>query len=85
MREANRNSKVPKYIRRIELVQRRSIMYYQQQDSQPFLKIVVALPTMVSSCRGMIYENFMLFKYNIRSLPFINCFLIQYSPTPCNG
>lgn len=48
----NRNSKVPKFIRRIEMVQKRSIMYYQQQDSHPFLKIVVALPTMVASCRG---------------------------------
>ncbi|KAK4393747.1 DNA polymerase delta catalytic subunit [Sesamum angolense] len=54
MREANRNSKVPKFVRRIELVQRRSIMYYQQQGSQPFLKIVVALPTMVTSCRGIL-------------------------------
>ncbi|KAL0378216.1 UNVERIFIED_CONTAM: DNA polymerase delta catalytic subunit [Sesamum radiatum] len=54
MREANRNSKVPKLVRRIELVQRRSIMYYQQQSSQPFLKIVVALPTMVTSCRGIL-------------------------------
>ncbi|PON63165.1 DNA-directed DNA polymerase [Trema orientale] len=54
MREANRNSKVPKFIRRIEMVQKRSIMYYQQQNSHPFLKIVVALPTMVTSCRGIL-------------------------------
>lgn len=54
MREANRNSKVQKFVRRIELVQRRNIMYYQQQGSQPFLKIVVALPTMVASCRGIL-------------------------------
>ncbi|KAL8473507.1 hypothetical protein ACS0TY_030371 [Phlomoides rotata] len=54
MREANRNSKVPKFVRCIELVQRRSIMYYQQQSSQSFLKIVVALPTMVTSCRGIL-------------------------------
>ncbi|XP_057770162.1 DNA polymerase delta catalytic subunit [Salvia miltiorrhiza] len=54
MREANRNSKVPKFVRRIELVQRRSIMYYQQQNAHPFLKIVVALPTMVASCRGIL-------------------------------
>ncbi|KAL1538994.1 DNA polymerase delta catalytic subunit [Salvia divinorum] len=54
MKEANRNSKVPKFVHRIELVQRRSIMYYQQQNAQPFLKIVVALPTMVTSCRGIL-------------------------------
>lgn len=53
MREANRNNRVPKFVRRIEIVQKRSIMYYQQQGSQPFLKIVVALPTMVTTCRGM--------------------------------
>lgn len=52
MREANRNSNVGKFVRRIEMVQRRSIMYYQQFNSLPFLKIVVALPTMVASCRG---------------------------------
>lgn len=55
----NRNSKVPKFVRRIELVRKRSIMYYQQQDSHPFLKIIVALPTMVASCRGKISESFM--------------------------
>ncbi|CAK9171492.1 unnamed protein product [Ilex paraguariensis] len=54
MRETNRNSKVPKFVRRIEMVQKRSIMYYQEQRSQPFLKIVVALPTMVTSCRGIL-------------------------------
>ncbi|KAJ9536846.1 hypothetical protein OSB04_029579 [Centaurea solstitialis] len=54
MREANRNNKVPKFILRIELVQKKSIMYYQQHGSQPFLKIVVALPTMVASCRGIL-------------------------------
>jgi len=54
MREANRNSNAEKFIRCIEMVQKRSIMYYQQSDSQSFLKIVVALPTMVASCRGRI-------------------------------
>jgi len=52
MRETNKNSNVGKFVRRIEIVQRRSIMSYQQYDSQPFLKIVVALPTMIASCRG---------------------------------
>ncbi|XP_048335093.2 DNA polymerase delta catalytic subunit isoform X2 [Ziziphus jujuba] len=54
MREANRNSRVPRFVRRIELVRKGSIMYYDQQDSHPFLKIVVALPTMVASCRGIL-------------------------------
>lgn len=53
MRESNKNAKVPKFVRRIEMVQKRSIMYYQQQKSQTFLKITVALPNMVASCRGM--------------------------------
>ncbi|XP_027905407.1 DNA polymerase delta catalytic subunit [Vigna unguiculata] len=60
MREANRNSNVGKFVRRIEMVQRRSIMYYQQSDSQPFLKIVVALPTMVASCRGILDRGIQL-------------------------
>ncbi|KAG9457177.1 hypothetical protein H6P81_001685 [Aristolochia fimbriata] len=54
MREANRNSKAPKFVRRIEMVQKRSIMYYQQLKCEPFLKIVVTLPTMVASCRGIL-------------------------------
>lgn len=52
MREANRNSKAPKFVVRIQMMQKMSIMHYQKQKSQPFLKIVVALPTMVASCRG---------------------------------
>lgn len=52
MREANRNTKVPKFVRSIELVRKRSIMYYQEESSHPFLKIVVALPSMVATCRG---------------------------------
>ncbi|KAE9587344.1 DNA polymerase delta catalytic subunit [Lupinus albus] len=60
MREANRNSNVGKLVRRIELVQKRSIMYYQQSDSHPFLKIVVALPTMVASCRGILDRGIQL-------------------------
>ncbi|WCJ37598.1 DNA polymerase delta catalytic subunit [Euphorbia peplus] len=54
MREVNKNSKVPKFVRRIEMVHKRSIMYYQQQSLHPFLKIFVALPTMVASCRGIL-------------------------------
>ncbi|KAL6498062.1 DNA polymerase delta catalytic subunit [Orobanche gracilis] len=75
MREANRKYKVPKYVPRIDLVQRRSIMYYQQQNCQPFLKIVVALPSMVASCRsildrgiqidGLGMKSFMTYESNV--------------------
>ncbi|XP_074567466.1 DNA polymerase delta catalytic subunit [Curcuma longa] len=54
MRESNRSSNVARFIRRIELVQKKSIMCYQKDQFQPFLKIVVALPTMVASCRGIL-------------------------------
>ncbi|KAL8166299.1 hypothetical protein V2J09_007798 [Rumex salicifolius] len=54
MKEASRNSKVSQCVRHIELVQRRSIMHYQKENSLPFLKIVVALPTMVATCRGLL-------------------------------
>lgn len=57
MKESNRNSNVQRFIKRIELVQKKNIMYYQQHPSQPFLKIVVALPTMVASCRGKRKNN----------------------------
>jgi hypothetical protein len=52
MKESNRSSNVPRFVKRVELVQKQTIMHYQTQQSQPFLKIVVALPTMVASCRG---------------------------------
>lgn len=58
MRESNKNANVPKFVRHIEMVQKKSIMYYQQQKSQTFLKITVALPTMVASCRGMVFQMF---------------------------
>ncbi|XP_021899855.1 LOW QUALITY PROTEIN: DNA polymerase delta catalytic subunit [Carica papaya] len=67
MKEANRNSKVPKFVRRIELVQKRSIMYYQQQKSQLFLKIVVALPTMVTSCRGILDRGIQIDGFGTKS------------------
>ncbi|WOK97364.1 DNA polymerase delta catalytic subunit [Canna indica] len=54
MRESNRNNNVPRFVKRIELMQKKSIMYYQKNQSQSFLKIVVALPTMVASCRGIL-------------------------------
>lgn len=75
MREVNRNNRVPKFVRRIEMVQKRSIMYYQLQSSHPFLKIVVALPTMVTSCRGILdrgiqiegfgMKNFVTYESNV--------------------
>ncbi|EYU20983.1 hypothetical protein MIMGU_mgv1a026222mg [Erythranthe guttata] len=84
MKETNNNYKAPKCIRRIELVQKRSIMHYQQETSHPFLKIVVALPTMVASCRGILdrgiqidglgMKSFMTYESNIN---FSLCFMID--------
>nr|WDA42964.1 DNA polymerase delta catalytic subunit [Fagopyrum tataricum] len=54
MKDASRNSKASQCVKHIELVQRRSIMYYQKQNSHPFLKIVVTLPAMVATCRGIL-------------------------------
>lgn len=53
MRKSNRSSKVSKFVHHIELVQKKSIMYYQQQKSENFLKIVIALPSMESTCLGI--------------------------------
>ncbi|KAG0494350.1 hypothetical protein HPP92_005344 [Vanilla planifolia] len=60
MRESNRSSNVLRFVKRVEMVQKKSIMYYQQHMSQPFLKIVVALPTMVASCRGILERGIQL-------------------------
>ncbi|KAF8011824.1 hypothetical protein BT93_I0077 [Corymbia citriodora subsp. variegata] len=67
MRDASRNAKVPQYVRRIELVQKRSIMYYQQQTSHSFLKIVVALPTMVTTCRGILDRGIQIDELGMKS------------------
>ncbi|XP_044469856.1 DNA polymerase delta catalytic subunit-like isoform X2 [Mangifera indica] len=67
MRDANKNNKAPQFVRRIEMVQKRSIMYYQQQQSQPFLKIVVALPTMVASCRGILDRGIQIDGFGMKS------------------
>ncbi|XP_070670080.1 DNA polymerase delta catalytic subunit-like isoform X2 [Malus domestica] len=71
MGEVNRNSRVPKFTCRVEMMQKRSIMYYQQQDSEPFLTIVVALPTMVASCRDIQTLSAILQKGNfLKMAPF---------------
>uniref|UniRef100_A0A1J3F193 DNA polymerase n=2 Tax=Noccaea caerulescens TaxID=107243 RepID=A0A1J3F193_NOCCA len=67
MRESNKNANVPKFVRHIEMVQKRSIMYYQQQKSQAFLKITVALPTMVASCRGILDRGIQIDGLGMRS------------------
>ncbi|CAK9268862.1 unnamed protein product [Sphagnum jensenii] len=54
MREANRNSRSQLFITKIEIVQKRSIMYFQVQKARSFLKIFVGLPTMVAGCRGIL-------------------------------
>ncbi|KAG0586012.1 hypothetical protein M758_2G055400 [Ceratodon purpureus] len=57
MRESNRNSKSQNFITKIEIVQKRSVMYYQVQKARSFLKIFVALPTMVAGCRGILEKG----------------------------
>ncbi|KAG0577961.1 hypothetical protein KC19_5G194500 [Ceratodon purpureus] len=57
MREANRNSRSQNFITKIEIVQKRSVMYYQVQKARSFLKIFVALPTMVAGCRGILEKG----------------------------
>ena len=52
MREANKNAHVPKFVRRVEMVLDKSIINRQELGPQPFLKIVVASPTMVAGCCG---------------------------------
>ncbi|KAH7292764.1 hypothetical protein KP509_29G084300 [Ceratopteris richardii] len=60
MRESNRNSKSPIFITNVELMHKRSLMYYQQQKSRLFLKITVALPTMVAACRGILERGILI-------------------------
>ncbi|EFJ16078.1 hypothetical protein SELMODRAFT_422091 [Selaginella moellendorffii] len=48
------------FVTNIEMVHKRSLMYFQSQKARAFLKIVVALPTMVASCRGTTFST----KYN---------------------
>ncbi|KAL4183669.1 hypothetical protein AMTRI_Chr11g156270 [Amborella trichopoda] len=67
MRDANRSSKAPRFILRIDLVQKRSIMYYQERKSHAFLKIVVALPTMVASCRGILERGLQIDGLGLKS------------------
>ncbi|KAF5188803.1 Dna polymerase delta catalytic subunit, partial [Thalictrum thalictroides] len=52
-----KNIKAPQFVLRIEMVHKRSIMYYQQQQSHLFLKIVVVLPKMVAICRDILEKG----------------------------
>ncbi|KAK8958305.1 DNA polymerase delta catalytic subunit [Platanthera guangdongensis] len=67
MRESNRSSNVPRFVKRVEMVQKKSIMYYQQHETQPFFKIVVALPTMVAGCRGILERGIQLDGFGSKS------------------
>ncbi|EFH60053.1 hypothetical protein ARALYDRAFT_899561 [Arabidopsis lyrata subsp. lyrata] len=67
MRESNRSIKVQKFVHHIELVQRKSIMYYQQQKSQNFLKIVLTLPTMESTCLGILHRGIQISGLGMKS------------------
>eukprot|EP00850_Spirogloea_muscicola_P000852 SM000003S11097 [mRNA] locus=s3:857343:865257:- [translate_table: standard] len=58
----------------VRLVQRRSVMYYTPERTAPFLRIVVATPTMVSACRGILergltvngcVERFLTYESNV--------------------
>ncbi|CAN8270830.1 unnamed protein product [Cochlearia groenlandica] len=54
MRESCGYSNVQSFVDHIELVQRKSIMYYQQQKPHTFLKIFLALPKLESTCLGIL-------------------------------
>mmetsp|Transcript_69065 Transcript_69065/g.218444 ORF Transcript_69065/g.218444 Transcript_69065/m.218444 type:complete len:1084 (+) Transcript_69065:53-3304(+) len=51
MGEQNKGRPEPEYIVRIEIERKQTVMCYQQEADRPFLKIVTALPTMVTTCR----------------------------------
>ena len=41
----------PRQVLRVELTRKQTMMYYQPQKSRLFIKIVLALPTLVAPCR----------------------------------
>lgn len=43
----------PIYVTKVSIVQKQSLWGYHANESQPFLKIVMASPTMVAACRGL--------------------------------
>lgn len=48
-RDKSRN---PRQCLRVELARKQTMMYYQPQPSRLFLKIVLAVPTLVAGCRS---------------------------------
>ncbi|KAF5201446.1 Dna polymerase [Thalictrum thalictroides] len=55
----NKYSKIPQFVLRIEIVHKRSIMNFQEQEQQShlLLKIVVALPKLVFECPGILQKG----------------------------
>lgn len=50
-------SKNPRSCLRIEVIQRQTILFYQPQTTRAFLKVVMAGPQLVSTCRGLYSKN----------------------------
>lgn len=48
-RDKSRN---PRQCLRVELARKQTMMYYQPQPSRLFLKIVLSVPTLVTTCKS---------------------------------
>lgn len=53
-RDKSRNER---RVLRVEIVQKQTLLYYQPANSRPFLKIVVALPNLVSAAKSIIEQG----------------------------
>ena len=50
---AESSKSAPEYVKRVSIEDRQTLWMYQAAASQPFLKIVMAAPTMVAPCRSI--------------------------------
>jgi len=58
--QAGVRDKVTPFVLNVEIVQRSSLMYYQESGLKPFFKVVVAIPSLVSMSRNIIERGFSL-------------------------
>ncbi|KAK3241012.1 DNA polymerase delta catalytic subunit, variant 2 [Cymbomonas tetramitiformis] len=54
---ATAKARTPVYIRRVEIHKKMSLLHYQPDGEQPFLKIVTQLPSHVATARGIVEKG----------------------------
>jgi len=85
LQESGARDKLDKIVLNVEVMQRSTLMYWQDQGHRPFFKVTVALPSFVASGRSIIERGFQLSNGGVfkattsfeTSVPFVLRFMVD--------